>query len=283
MNILFLTVLFSSKPEDCETVRSLANLNFEKYGVRPSFIFWDNSSDGFGHDELDSKFLGFEVIYKHTPENIRLSKLYNNVIDAYSGAYDYIVFLDDDSVVLDEYLHSLLPFFVSCALLAMPKIFFEGVMISPGLVRGVRGKLYDEAILKTGLSDSLNVVGMMSGTIAKTKLFEFDLRFCERLSFYGVDTRFYLDYQKNFKELFVLDLTMEHSSALRDSAICFDDQIKRFSNLMVSRFIVFEKVKYNRFKIFWFFAGFIIMKCWRLKSLRYLLLFKNYKYFIYKV
>ena len=78
------------------------------------------------------------------------------------------------------------------------------------------------------------------------------MRFDERLGFYGVDTRFFIDYANKFKFLFVLDVVMPHQTALRDREISIDDQVLRHQKLVDSWSVVFCDVGFYRFKLFFY-------------------------------
>tara|TARA_B110000196_G_scaffold87258_2_gene75683 strand:+ start:5939 stop:6781 length:843 start_codon:yes stop_codon:yes gene_type:complete len=279
MKIIFLTVLYSTPPKDCPTIKSLAKLDYSSAGIEPLFVFWDNSREGFDYANLKALFTGFDVDYHHTPENLRLSVLYNRVVKEKNHLVDYMVFLDDDSCIPLDYLNSMQSFFKSEVMLALPKIYCDNVLISPGVIKGVRGKLYDENSYKSGVVESKNIVGMMSGTIIKTKLFDKGITFCERLSLYGVDTKFYLDYQLVSQDIFFMGVAIGHSSALRDKSLPVDNQIARFSNLMESQLVVYEGKRFFKIRLFTYFIFFVILKCIKNRSIKYALLFKNLRLF----
>jgi hypothetical protein len=47
------------------------------------------------------------ITYCHKGKNEKLSKVYNQVIKDFSEINDFLVILDDDSILSDEYLMSL--------------------------------------------------------------------------------------------------------------------------------------------------------------------------------
>ncbi|MEY8215678.1 MAG: glycosyltransferase [Colwellia sp.] len=279
MKVLFLTVLYSTPPKECSTIRSLAKLDFSATAIEPSFVFWDNSKEGFGCKDLKTMFAGVDVDYHHSPENLGLAVLYNRVVKQSRHLVDYMVFLDDDSSIPSDYLDSMLTFFESGVMLALPKIYCDDVLISPGVINGVRGRLFDAKAYKAGVVASKNIVGMMSGTVINSKLFDSEIAFCERLSLYGVDTKFYLDYQLVSQDIFFMNVAIGHSSALRDSSIPIDNQIARFSNLMASQLVVFEEKRFFKVRLFTYFIFFVLLKCIRNRSIRYALLFRNLRLF----
>lgn len=247
--ILFLVVLYKTPPEKSSTIISLVGKDFSACGVEPIFAVWDNSLSGYGKRVLDS-ILG-EVKYYHSGVNESLSVVYNKVVAGEEGA-DFFVFLDDDSIIGDEYLSALSGFLASDVPLAVPKIKYKGNIISPGKLYGVKGAPLSGRFLQVGKKSSASITAMMSGVVVSRQVFDLGVRFDERLGFYGVDTRFFIDYANKFKFLFVLDVVMPHQTALRDREVSIDDQVLRHQKLVDSWSVVFCDVGFYRFKLFFY-------------------------------
>ncbi|WP_375057340.1 glycosyltransferase [Zobellella sp. DQSA1] len=247
--ILFLVVLYKTHPEASSTIISLSEKIFEKYGIEPSFAIWDNSLDGYGEHTL--KHLPGPVKYYHYGVNEKLSVAYNRIVFD-SDDVDWFVFLDDDSLIDDEYLSSLPEFFSSNTYIAVPKISFNDTVISPGQIRSIKGKRLPGYSLLGGVMGSKNIVAMMSGTVVSRDVFVAGLKFDERLSFYGVDTRFFIDYSKRFSQLFLLSATMVHHSALRDNLMPVNEQVVRHKKLAEAWSIIFDDVKCYQVKLFFY-------------------------------
>lgn len=253
--ILFISVVYGAKPVDCTTLISLSKLDFEMFNISAEFAIWDNSVHGYGYDSIPK--LQGHVYYYHTGRNEYLSKVYNNIISKHDDV-DWVVILDDDSVIDEAYLTSLNQFFESNLDLALPKIVYNDQLISPGMQHGVRGKCIPSNSLLTGKNSSKFMVAMMSGTIIRRNLFTQGFSFDERLSFYGVDTRFFIDYSELKSELFVLDVVMQHHSALRDYNQSLASQLNRLNNLFLSKKIVFENLPFNRIRLLTYLVFFIV-------------------------
>lgn len=246
-NVTFIVVVYRVPPKESTTLISLSGLDFHRHGVAPTFAVWDNSLEGYGLDHLPH-FSG-EVKYYHTGKNQGLAKVYNSVVKDCDSS-EWFVFLDDDSVVDINYLHSLEPFFSSEVLLAVPRIVSQERLISPGFVKGVKGRSWSMKDCTAGATGSSSIVAMMSGTVVSAKVFATGVFFDERLTFYGVDTRFFVDYSRRFSQLYILDVVMPHHSALRDSSLPAVEQVDRHRRLVAAWPIVFDYVRFYRLKLF---------------------------------
>ncbi|MFH2502127.1 hypothetical protein ABK730_09190 [Klebsiella indica] len=268
--ILFLCIIYSTPPEDTSTVKSLCKIDYFGKNIKPFFYIWDNSINGFDTKFVHSIFPKNNLLINHIGKNERLSVIYNIVIESYKGLFDWIIILDDDSIIDDEYMDCVKKFISQSKInndikVAIPKIYNENVMISPGKIVGVRG-----AILPTiscGIVSKKNIVSMMSGTMISISGYEQLPKFDERLSFYGVDTKFFLDLDNSCYKKYVLPYTMEHKSALRDKSLPISEQYKRFDNLFKARKIIYEHIPYYKYRLF-------LYKC--LFSIKYTLIRKNF-------
>lgn len=266
--INFIVVLYSTEPENSKTLRSLSKVDFSKYGIDATYCIQDNSLSGFDLSSIQG-MLGY-VNYYHSGENKKLSTVYNELIKD-NGECDYYIILDDDSVIDNSYLLSLLPFFESNVKVAIPLIKHNGDLISPGRISGVRGHALKESDVDVGIVKSSNLVAMMSGTVFSKSIVE-ELKFDERLSFYGVDTKFFLSYARIYDVLFILNTTLEHESALRDNLSDFNSLKKRLTNLILSKVYVFDDVKFHRIKISLYVLAFVSKRVITTRNLSYILL-----------
>ena len=267
VHVNFLVVVYSTDPGVTTTLKSLATIDFQSTRILPKFSIWDNSEQGFGRASIPS--LPGEITYYHSGKNEPLSKVYNTLISN-SADSDYFIVLDDDSSITNDYISSLDLFFRSSVPVAVPQILFNHSLISPGTIKGVRGKALNLQDLVTGPVSSKNIVAMMSGTVISKEVLSRGLKFDERLSFYGVDTRFFIDYANYYSEIFILKTSIPHSSALRESGQAYIKKVQRFRNLILSRPLVFDYVKHYRFKISVYVLFFSLNTCRKEKNIRYL-------------
>ncbi|CAH0159661.1 MULTISPECIES: glycosyltransferase [Pseudomonas] len=267
VQVNFLVVVYSTNPSLTTTLKSLATLDFQSAGIIPKFSIWDNSEQGFGEASIPT--LPGQITYHHSGKNEHLSKVYNTLISNSAGS-DYFIVLDDDSSITNDYISSLDLFFRSRVPVAVPQILFNHSLISPGTIKGVRGRALNLQSLATGPVPSKNIVAMMSGTVISKEALSRGLKFDERLSFYGVDTRFFIDYANCYNEIFILKTSIPHSSALREGGQAYAKKVQRFRNLILSRPLVFDYVKYHKFKISLYVLLFSLNTCLKERNIRYL-------------
>lgn len=269
--VLFLTVVYGTTPAESSTLISLSSINYLKFNIEPFFAVWDNSTNGFGSSSIP--YLPGNITYYHTGENKPLSFVYNYVISKYPDV-EWVVLLDDDSHLETSYMLALQEFWCANIPLAVPRIESSGVLISPGRLVGIRGKPLNFDEVQYGLLPAKGIAAMMSGTIIRRDILNSNLLFDERLIFYGIDTRFFIDYANHFSHVFVLNTTMKHSSALRDSKQSTDAILRRLSNLLQSWPLVFDQVPYHRFRLACYMTLFILKYVIKKRDLRFLQLFK---------
>ena len=147
VQVNFLVVVYSTSPGLTTTLKSLATLDFQTARILPKFSIWDNSEQGFGEASIPT--LPGEVTYHHSGNNEPLSKIYNALISR-SADSDYFIVLDDDSSITNDYISSLDVFFRSNVPVAVPQILFNNSLISPGTIKGVRGRALNLQSLATG-------------------------------------------------------------------------------------------------------------------------------------
>ncbi|MEQ9881859.1 hypothetical protein ABRP83_06695 [Pectobacterium brasiliense] len=241
-DICIICVLYSKRPMETATVKSLLKTQNYLKSKKVSLCFWDNSPQGFSATSLPEFTIPTE--YYHTGVNTFLSKVYNKIISDID-AYSYIIF-DDDSDFDIEYFTCLDEFFQSDERIACPTIYSGNDLISPGVVRGIRGAEITESILKMSTGNP-GLISIMSGTVVKRSVFDF-IKFDERLSLYGVDTKFYISAKENRINIYVLPYRMNHNSALHEITDV-ESHIKRLVVLQKSKWIVFEDVPFYKIKL----------------------------------
>lgn len=274
-------VIYGTAPEKTETLSSVFGLDLEEAGLEPFFYIRDNSINGFDTGFIGSSTNNYVCI--HTGENEKLSSVYNQMVD-YSISEcinpEIYIFLDDDSRLDINYFKAVVKFINSNSGVAIPYIINNEKLISPGYVEGVKGHSLNYTALNTGDNFNNNIVAMMSGVVIKRAILELkEITFCEELLFYGVDTRFFLDYAKTNTSIYLLDYKLKHDSALRNENYEYNDMYKRLSDIMNAHFFIFSNQSFFRLRLFFYFPRFILEKIVNFRDLRFLSLFKNYKLF----
>lgn len=275
MEISFVVVLYGKEPSHSETLTSLLKVEFESLGIKPFFYIRDNSERGFDFTLFNER-CDFEYIVSHGGGNKRLSEVYNEALDFFNekNQCGKVIFLDDDSYLDEDYFHEVKRL---KELVSVPIIKMEGEIISPGKVFGVKGcKIYGSDDFVSGRK---KLVAMMSGTIVDFNVFsQYGVRFNERLSLYGVDTRFFIDCYEKGINLNVINYVMNHDSALRKKVYDKNNMVSRLDNLMQSQIIVFNNVPLYKIQLSIYFFIFILKKVAVERDVVFLKLFKNYKY-----
>ncbi|WCG81946.1 hypothetical protein [Pectobacterium sp. A5351] len=266
-DICIICVLYSKRPIETATVKSLLKNQHYLESKRVSLCFWDNSPQGFSAASLPEFTIPIE--YYHTGVNTFLSKVYNKIISNIN-ADSYIIF-DDDSDFDIEYFSCLDEFFQSDEEIACPTIYSGNDLISPGVIRGIRGARITESILKTSAGNP-GLISLMSGTVVKKSVFDF-IKFDERLSLYGVDTKFYVSAKENGINIYVLPYRMNHNSALHEITDV-ESHIKRLVVLQKSKWVVFENVPFYKIKLVFYITALSIYLSIK-KDIRYFKLLKS--------
>ena len=271
INLSVICVVYNVMPEECSTLTSIESLDLSYSDINIHINVWDNSTVGFGPDSLS--FMGLPFFYQHSSKNSSLAEAYNQIIKVDANA-DYYIILDDDSVITQEYFESVVIFINSCKQLALPKIFHSGKLISPGKIQGVRGKKLFVDALQTGENKISNFTAMMSGAVIKRSVFDFGIKFDEQLSLYGIDTKFFLDFQKKFDSFYLMDVSLEHDSALRNDDLSINNKLIRLENLFKSWYVVFCEVNFFRAKLAFYIVGASLKLAVKRRSFKYLSLLK---------
>lgn len=226
--LIVLVVLYKKKISESPTISHLLLQNRALFEVE--LVIWDNSPEPSPEQEVSGLAGEFDKFqYISSPENVWLSKLYNQVLR--SNTYDYALLLDQDSEFPEFYFDKL-----KIAVLGFPHIslFLPIVMnnrkvVSPGSFVYFKGKHWEK--IKTGLISSKNVLAITSGMVISVKVFlAHQMEFDERLNLYGIDTSFMLRFSKFEKQLYVLRIKFDHDTVLWSNPSA-DVMLSRFRNL----------------------------------------------------
>lgn len=216
MTSVILIVLYKETLNSSKTVTSLlANCKRILQGKNILVTIWDNSPQMIDKNDF-SCFEDCSIRYKyyHTPENLSLSKIYNNVIDLHIE-YDFLFIFDQDSYITLDYF-SKIETAISTNFkinLFLPYVVINNLFVSPGDWGLYNGKYWTKKA--TGLISAKNRVAIASGMAIRFNCFnDQKIRFDENLSLYGVDTKFCLDYSKQNVFFYVIDYQLSHSLSI---------------------------------------------------------------------
>lgn len=223
-----LVVLYKTNMKDSATILGLMSQRDINFAV--DITFWDNSPTSVYDAEVVQRLRGTfrSISYRHTPENVSLSKVYNSHISEDNA--DVFVIFDQDSLISDHYICSIwlainanptIPLFA-------PQVFSGGRLISPGNFKLFKGVHIDH--VDGGLLSSSGITVIMSGIAVRRSVVTAGINFNESLWLYAVDTDFFLRFRELYKSIWVLDERIDHDSALR-SDLKLDQRVFRFYNL----------------------------------------------------
>lgn len=235
---LILTVLYKTEPVKCATVQALKRVD----STEIQLVFWDNLSSSKYQAQIQKEFCG-DAVYLSNDKNEKLSVIYNYVVQNMS--FDAILILDDDTYFEPSYVDEFLNTDLEISSITVPRIYHDGLLISPGTVSGIKGKRID--LSKPGSLYNKAILAMMSGTFITRDVF-CKIMFDERLAFYGVDTKFFRDAFKANIPIIISDHSVNHDSALRNVSNRVE-HINRLNNLLSSKRIVFEDLLFTKLRI----------------------------------
>lgn len=264
---LILIVLYNCNLKNSTTIKSLDSC--EDILHTSKVVFWDNSLESQFYEEMSSDF-SFEFDYIHTPQNLYLSKIYNNIIQRYSD-FNYLIILDQDSIFSIEYFYKIqnASQVNKNINLFLPIIKSHNIIVSPGDYHGYKGAYWKKEM--HGKINAKNIIAINSGMVInfdylKNKFKGYD----ERLKFYGVDTYFMFQYKTKNKYCYVLDYSFSHDSSLLDQKELFEKKYFRLKDLIYSWKITndYNRIRLLLIKIYAFY--FILKTTIKYKNIKYL-------------
>ena len=170
-------------------------------------VVWDNSPYPQSKEEICSAPIEFEYI--HSPENKSLAYIYNEVLRKSVIDCKYIYLFDQDSEVTLNYFEE----FQSAQQkyehidLFVPIVRHGGNIFSPCKEKWNRSFLFED--LTPGIFSAEHLRFILSGIALKNNVIT-EVQFDEQLKLYWIDNKFAYDYSKKYKELCVVDYTMQH-------------------------------------------------------------------------
>ncbi|WP_316819935.1 glycosyltransferase [Pedobacter gandavensis] len=226
--ILVLVVLYKKTISESPTIKTL--LEQRRHLFELELVIWDNSPNKCSEAEIMAleKIFG-QFQYHWTEENTWLSKLYNQVLSM--NTYDYAMLLDQDTEIPVYYFDKLNEALLKFPRLALflPLVLHKEKVVSPGAWVYFKGKHWKK--IRTGVIPSKNVLAITSGMVISAKVFSIhQLKFDERLSLYGIDTAFMLNFSRFEKQLYVLPIKFDHDTVLWSNPSA-DMMLGRFRNL----------------------------------------------------
>jgi GT2 family glycosyltransferase len=217
-HFLTVTVLFKTAPSQSSSLQSFARCIASGHGL--TCIVWDNSPQAAEPEEL--AWLRTHLpgcVYRHSPENLSLSHIYNAVIGEFlrtrnDSTVDALLITDQDSRFEPELVAE-----ANAAMTAnpdvslfLPHVIANDAIVSPANVYACIGLPWRRR--RVGRIAARGHTAINSGMIVRS---EYLVRrfpgYDERLRFYGTDNDFCRKYAKTERWMYALNSVVTHSLA----------------------------------------------------------------------
>lgn len=209
MKKIILVILYKENLSTSKTLHTI--MSFYKDLKNYKLVIWDNSPEAIKNitEQLNEKGIN-DFEYIHTSQNESLSKIYNKVIEKYKQEEVLHIFDQDTNLTLEFFEKTQDAIRKNTEInLFVPYVKIRNKIVSPGNFSGYKGTYWKN--LQLGIVNSKNKLAIASGMSLRMKLFaENRIKFDEKLSFYGIDSKFMLDYSKVSKYFYVIDYQLDH-------------------------------------------------------------------------
>lgn len=214
----YIIVIFNQNINESPTYTTLISM-LRAFPHESKLYIWDNSEVMQHNSAVKSDLTCLEIEYHHSPNNEKLSVLYNKIMSkCFSTGSTYLTILDQDSYIPIDFKRN-----IDAApreYLIVPKVSSDknGKLISPryqkySYLSNHCESDYIDSSMDSGLLPSKNMFAVGSGMTITKKIWDSGIRFREVLSFYGVDTEFCFDYSQKKEFFYLIDSNMQHSAS----------------------------------------------------------------------
>lgn len=266
-DVLVLIVVFGEKPTETPSFKTLAKA--VNGSVRVRILFWDNSPKCQRDDLKGGDWLG-RVAYVSTPENIGLSSIYNKVISDHLHEDEFLLVLDQDSLLPVDFFEKLSQSVIRHpdVDLYLPLIRANKSWVSPVLYLYGWGRYLSPP--RVGVQSSKFKSAINSGMVISGRYLKGDFPgYDERLQFYGVDTQFMILYAERRKSFVVMDATITHDLSFFTAGVV--DKAAKFRDMRRAYHWIYEKYPpSHRFCVSFIMLVVSIIYCVRYRSLAFL-------------
>lgn len=203
--------MYNKKLIDNVTIKSakLAEESFHDFEI----IVWDNSTDSELHACNEKFAKEMSLTYLSDNENSKLSYIYNKITSEFQ--FDYLIISDDDSEYSEEYFDHLKKSLQNDPIVTIPRVYVTNKLRSPARMGLIVGKHLDSIV--PGMHK--NLIAITSGMVISSKLKGImSPVFDENLSFYGVDTEFFLRLSEHNISVNVMDVDLVHEMSMHSES-----------------------------------------------------------------
>ncbi|XAG72881.1 glycosyltransferase [bacterium 19MO04SH03] len=202
-----LIVTYKIDLESSETLQSLLSVQ-HKLALDISVVMNSYSNE---NEEIkyNKSFHNIKVI--KNKNNKKLSTIYNEHLESLKND-EYLLILDQDSKLEKTFIDKSISYLDGNddVNLLLPQVFMRTKLVSPAYIKHGRGK-YIKKITDNllGKTTSKYMCAINSGLIIKATTAK-KVKYDERLSFYFTDTKFLIDYQRQFQYIHISNAKIEH-------------------------------------------------------------------------
>jgi hypothetical protein len=245
-NFTILVCLYEKDIKSSDTLKSLLENHMV---LKDSNIYiWDNSVNVMVSSQLCFLNESFNnLTYTHTPENLTLAKIYNKIASNQINKNDYLILLDDDSILPVNFFQEIFSQTkkYNKINLFLPQIHTGDKLISPAKDFILKTAYFKK--LEKGVLSSNQVTAINSGMIISNRVFLDGFRYDERLRFYGTDNYFMYNFSLKYSEIYVLDTIIHHdlsfeSTKRLERKIQIFKEIKRANRIIYSNSFVKKNI-----------------------------------------
>jgi hypothetical protein len=268
---LILTVIYNKTTVNSDTLKGIMESADLLNEVGAMLLLHDNSTIRLNSGELlKLKSVIEHLEYQHTPENLPLSKIYNNTIQKglLTPQLKYLVLLDDDSKIDKEFFKKAIEGAAGKHSLMIPVIKNQRIIRSPMISYTIKTSVL--STVNPGLIASKNMMAINSGMVIsfeflRSTRFQYD----KRLTNYGTDNYFMKFYSTYSKNIFILDYMFNHSLSFFDSTD-MSKKLKVFSQNKKASLIINSDNLFNYCQAFAYNVMSSIKNSVKYRSLKFL-------------
>nr|ACA24830.1 WbsW [Escherichia coli] len=211
MKITILVVLYNKKFEESTTLQTILSEKHTLKKMNVELCIHDNSPNS----QLDECYISemkefVKCYYTHTPENMTLREIYNNIINTLK--YNtYLCLMDDDTSLPQSFFNEVISAINNNPdiELIVPRVIVNDKLYSPHKSYSFINRPTVRDI--KGIQKSKNMSAINSGMVIKSNFFKrCGFKYPEYTSYYGTDKVFFDHYLKYNQEYYVLDIDINH-------------------------------------------------------------------------
>lgn len=227
---LILVVNYKKNILESETIKSLSKI--PHLNINSKLLVWDNKPMQENHQDIykiKDRFNQLEYI--PCESNERLSSVYNYVIKNKIECFEYLIILDNDSMITTDFFSTLDKSITNNNNidLFLPIVKSSGLIVSPARLFYFKGIYYKK--IKYGKVNAHFKTAINSGMVISSNYLKYHFEgYDEELSLYGIDDYFMKEYSKKNKYFYIIKYVIEHSLSIHVNE-SVDIKLFRFKNL----------------------------------------------------